>query len=732
MPIKWFGATGFGREYFEANVVYLVRGDRRTILDRKYQTGFVQYLDRAVRTFEVDGCAVVQTFFVPNHVRAFVMSLEADSPAQFAVQSEFDMRYYQAFNQDFSACTADITDIRTGPALQVFNRVQQAGVGTLEFNCVLLPEEDCRIELLPKSQRLRRKTYLKDEKRLRLIQSVYAETREKAPDEAPIWDTYDTFVYAPAEISGSAPLTLVFGFGDRPGEAEASAERVKSELGALRKDKANRIAQRFEAGLFETDHPDTDQAYRQILSRFDQALVARDVTLDVGDREMDHYSAIFAGNKYFLDAWKRDENISLIGLLAVGDYETVRSILANTWQYQDPRTGRLPHIIRLGEPLVYYASDGTLWALRRLHQYTVSTADRSLLEDKYPLVEHFFVASLGFVQKGLLPSGGIIDKMYLWETWEDTPYTPRDGYPVEIELLWLTALADYLPVIQKRNPELAERMTETLEEGRKSFELFFLDGYLADSLSYDWQPRMILTPNGYVAFALRYPLPPALKHQMVLLGRQQLAGRVGIRSLAPRDWARVLSPEFLSDPHNVEHGNMRSVGTYNYHRGIEWLWLNQFFVEAELRCGETNTAFSTYLHGQVHSTLHEAGVGGLSELYDSHGSLGADFQAWSMAGFIDGLRSFTGVEIDAIERRISIRPSIPDCWPGLKSRHRAGNAHFEMTYARDGHGTQTVRVRPTTTVPAGYTLRIGIRAPIEEKPRQVSRAEAWSHLSSGR
>jgi glycogen debranching enzyme len=326
------------------------------------------------------------------------------------------------------------------------------------------------------------------------------------------------------------------------------------------------------------------------------------------------------------------------------------------------------------------------------------------------MVERFFSASLDFVQRGLLPSGGIIEKSYLWETWEDTPYTPRAGYPVEIELLWLTVLRDFLPTIRERDQELAGRLESTLEEGNETFRLFYLDGYLADSLGYDWQPQKILTPNGYIAFALRYPLPADLCESMVQLGREQLAGRVGIRSLAPRDWQHVLSPEFMSDSRNFQGPNMASVGIYNYHRGIEWPWLNQFFVAGELLYGDAEHAFDTYLKGQVHEALHEGGAGGISELYDIRGPLGADYQAWSMASFIAGLHSFGGVEVDALDREVRIRPALPRDWRDFEVRRRVADTFFDVHVRGESTG-HIVEVDTVGKAPEGYRLRVGARVP---------------------
>lgn len=732
LPIKWFGASEFGRKYLEANVVWVEIDGKRVMLNRTNQTEFVQYLDRAERVFSVDGCTIRQCFFVPTQERAFVMTLDADQPVTFVIEPEFDMRYYQAFNTDFSRYEAQVVTHPDGDSLQVGNCIEGKEFGHLNFYCSIRAGADqVRMELLPEAERRRTRTYCQDEQRAELIESAYALTHEHVPDEAPIWDAYQTTIYVPAALTGRGPLALVYAFDDIAGRAEEAARRVARDLDRYRRIKDEDLQRRLQEAICLTGNDAVDRAYTQVLTRFNDALVARDVTISTGGYDLRHWYAIFAGNKYFLDAWKRDENISLEALLQTDDYDTMRAILDETWQFQDPRTGRLPHIIRLGEPLVYYSSDGTLWALLRLFQYTQASGDISLLNAKYSMVEHFFRASLSFVQRGLLPSGGIIDKSYLWETWEDTPYTPRDGYPVEIELLWLTALDRYLPFVRERTPSLASTLEGVLAEGRKTFTLFYQDGYLADSLSYTWTPRTELTPNGYIAFAVNYPLPPALRRSMVLLARQQLAGQCGIRSLAPRDWARVLSPAFLQNPQFVGPDGMESVGIYNYHRGIEWLWLNQFFVQGELQCGDTEHAYTRYVAGLANRAVDSGGVGGLGELYDRHGPLGADFQAWSMASFIDSLHAFGGVHIDALHRTLQVRPSIPHSWPYLTMRRRAGETPFDLHYQVHGHRRHITLAALHS--PPNYTVRMGVRVPPGATVHAITLdetavpAERWQH-----
>ena len=553
----------------------------------------------------------------------------------------------------------------------------------MTFSCAIRSiDPNAEVELRPDESRLIKRTYLKDEHREKLIHKAYSEIHEHSPDEAPIWDSYQTKVYSPATITVESPAVLVYGFD----EHEAKARRAVEDLLAAARDLGEAARQEQDAALkflnralFETGNGEVDLAFSQVVTRFNSTLVVRDS--DMGGDADKRSSAIYAGDKYFLDPWKRDENISLEGLLACNDFETVRSILASTWEQQDEKTGRLPQILRLNEPVVYFSSDGTLWALRRLAEYTRMSGDRSLLQDKLDMVELFFSRSVASCRRGLLPSGSVMKASFLWETWMDTGYTPREGYPAEIELLWLADLGDFVPWIRRTNENLATRMEECRKQGLETFKCFFQPSYVVDSLDWAFQQRELITPNGFLAPALGYELPSDLAREMVQLGRKHLASRAGVKSLAPSCWPMVFDQAFLDDPANHRNGELASVGIFNYHRGIEWLWLNPFFAEFELQYGDVDEAYRQYIEIQVRAALHKSGVAGLDELEDLHGPLGADFQAWSMAGFITGLKRFAGVCVDALEDSISACPQLPSAWPELKSRHRIGDRTF-MVEAR--------------------------------------------------
>src|SRR5579859_1155676 len=63
---KWFGASGFGRQYLSALRLWLVREGEEIALDRSNQTGFRQEEVGAVREYEVAGTRVRESLFVAD------------------------------------------------------------------------------------------------------------------------------------------------------------------------------------------------------------------------------------------------------------------------------------------------------------------------------------------------------------------------------------------------------------------------------------------------------------------------------------------------------------------------------------------------------------------------------------------------------------------------------------------------------------------------------------------
>jgi hypothetical protein len=579
------------------------------------------------------------------------------------------------------------------------------------YAAALVTGSDVSVELAG-SRPVRPRRYPHDLRRRRQIGAS-----PDAADHAPLWRQSTSRVFAPVRFHLVNGGTVAYGFGSSREAAISAAEALRDHAPELIARKTAAMDDILDHAPLETGVPSIDLAYTLVTARLMDALVARDVP-GASTSQSGTSTMILAGNQYFHDTWKRDENIALGFLLAQGRYALARDVIADTWQLQDPRTGRLPQRIRVGEAAQYHSSDGTLWALKRLHDYWRNTGDDRLLRDKLPMIQLFFRRSLERTVNGLLPSGRTDDSDYLWETWMDTPFTPRHGFPVEIQMLWISALRHFRPVIAPVNPELESRMESAEAQAWSALMTYISRGVLADSLDENGAPRDLITPNPYFSFGLGLDLGADIERAMLRMGRQELAGKQGIVTLAPSDWPAVFPIEFLSDRHVVKGRRMRSAGKINYHRGLEWNWLTRFFVEAELKYGEPEGAYRTYLRKQVRAVLELGGIGGISELHDLSGPRGPEFQTWSMAGFLEALHSFAGVRIDVPERCISLSPQIPRLWPRLCARKWYGDAPFDLTFTRSGAGL-VLSVEFPEGVPDGVRLDIGLVVPRGGRVRRV-------------
>jgi predicted glycogen debranching enzyme len=204
--------------------------------------------------------------------------------------------------------------------------------------------------------------------------------------------------------------------------------------------------------------------------------------------------------------------------------------------------------------------------------------------------------------------------------------TPRIGKPVEIQALWLNALA----IAARFSP----RWQPLFEKGRAAFEAKFWDehaGYLADVIDCNhrhgdvdltFRPNQIFAVGG-----LPLQLLPREKARRVVDAIEiLLLTPVGLRSLAPNESG--YAPSYRGDSRARD-----SV----YHQGIVWPWLIGAFVEAWVRVRDNTPttkeeARSRFLPA-LDRHLHEAGLGHISEICDAEDPFtprGCPFQAWSL------------------------------------------------------------------------------------------------------
>jgi predicted glycogen debranching enzyme len=400
-----------------------------------------------------------------------------------------------------------------------------------------------------------------------------------------------------------------------------------------------------------------EQAERQRRSRFTAPL---DAAADSYLVEGRHGKTIVAGYPWFTD-WGRDTFVAMRGLtLALGRLDDARQILL-TWS-GTVSEGMLPNRFPdKGDAAEYNSVDASLWfiiavgefldACRR-HQYPLDTADQTRLESAVAAILSGYTQGTRYGIRvdadGLLACGGPGTQL----TWMDARVgdrvvTSRVGKPVEIQALWLNALAIAQSLAipgSAPTPQVGFQQStagpwqEAFERGLASFRLRFWNearGMLYDVVDVDHRPGTAdgtTRPNQILAVGgLPLMLIDAERARSVVDAVERyLWTPLGLRTLAPGEAG--YAPHYRGGPRERDAA---------YHQGTVWPWLAGPFVEAWLRvAGNTpqarQEARGRFL-GPLKEQLARAGLGHLGELADAeppYTPRGCPFQAWSLGELI--------------------------------------------------------------------------------------------------
>ncbi|MBU6501869.1 MAG: glycogen debranching enzyme N-terminal domain-containing protein [Burkholderiales bacterium] len=344
--------------------------------------------------------------------------------------------------------------------------------------------------------------------------------------------------------------------------------------------------------------------------------------------------SIIAGYPWFAD-WGRDTFISLRGLcLATGRLEVARDILL-AWAGAVSE-GMLPNRFPdRGDQPEYNSVDASLWFIVACAEFldtgAASDAESRVLRDAVEAILSGYAAGTRYGIRadadGLLACGEAGVQL----TWMDAKVgdwvvTPRIGKPVEVQALWLNALA-FAGKSEVRWQALFER-------GLAAFREKFWNtqrGCLFDVVDANHQAGTndpALRPNQIFAVG---GLPLQLLDQeraraVVTAVQQHLWTPAGLRSLAPGE------PGYAA---RYQGGVRERDGSY--HQGTVWPWLMGAFIEAWVRVHDANAAARQAARGQFLQPLLEriqiSGLGHLSEIADGdapYTARGCPFQAWSM------------------------------------------------------------------------------------------------------
>jgi len=376
---------------------------------------------------------------------------------------------------------------------------------------------------------------------------------------------------------------------------------------------------------------------------------------------------VIAGYPWFLD-WGRDTFICARGLLAAGMVEEVKQLLLTFAKFE--KDGTLPNSIYGQDASNHDTSDAPLWFALVCEE--VAAIDRT--SDSGTSPHHFYdtpVDSSGRTLRNVLESiavnyckgtpNGIrmdADSALIWSpghfTWMDTNYpagTPREGYPIEIQALWIRLLHHLAkisePNEQKKWRELADHTTASLGK------LFWLEdkGWFADVLlarprvsACNAMPSDALRSNCLLTVSLGLVTGDRAK-RCVAAAQKYLVVPGALRTIAPLPVSVSLpvygnDGRLLNNP--VEPYWSRYAGDEDtqrkpaYHNGTAWTWTFPSFCEALARAWdfapEAVAAARAYL-GSMERLMHEGCLGQVPEILDGdtpHTQRGCDAQAWGV------------------------------------------------------------------------------------------------------
>jgi predicted glycogen debranching enzyme len=346
---------------------------------------------------------------------------------------------------------------------------------------------------------------------------------------------------------------------------------------------------------------------------------------------------VVAGYPWF-GTWTRDTMLSYPGLfLATGRLDEGRALLR---AYAATLSeGMLANTADTGE-LRFNSVDGTLWFAYALDRHVAVTGDVDLAAELAPTLRSIagaHVAGTRFGIKaaddGLLTQGAEGEAL----TWMDArvagvAVTPRFGKPVEVNALWVNALASaaMLSRLVGQPAVIAHGgrdidLDALLRSARSAFAARFprRDGMLADVVDGpDPRGARQVRPNQLLAWSLPYaPLAPDPK-ALEAIGAALLTP-IGLRSLDPAD------PDFRGRHRGGPADRDRA-----YHQGTVWPWLIGPYVDAYRRARPSTTPYGESLFVGLLRHLAEFGLGSISETADGsapHAGTGCPFQAWSVA-----------------------------------------------------------------------------------------------------
>jgi predicted glycogen debranching enzyme len=362
----------------------------------------------------------------------------------------------------------------------------------------------------------------------------------------------------------------------------------------------------------------------------------------------DALRTVIAGYPWFLD-WGRDTLIALRGLIAAGRHDEALAIIQEFGRFEE--RGTLPNIIHGQTVGNRDTSDAPLWfcvaagdlmeALGDPQVLAAACGERTLREVLVSILAHYRDGTPNGIRMDA-ESALVYSPPHF--TWMDTNYpaaTPREGYPVEIQALWIASLRLVARKVDASWGALAERASDSLAR-------YFTvkEGWLADCLrarpgvpAAQAEQEDALRSNQLLAVTLGVLLDRDTE-VAVIRACECLLVPGAIRSLADRPVLADLGVSHdgvpLNDPHQPYQGHyLGDEDTRRkpaYHNGTAWTWPFPHYVEALAKVyGKAARTAGLSLLGSAVELINTGCLCHTPEICDGdapHAGRGCGAQAW--------------------------------------------------------------------------------------------------------
>ena len=364
----------------------------------------------------------------------------------------------------------------------------------------------------------------------------------------------------------------------------------------------------------------------------------------------EQFHTVIAGYPWFLD-WGRDTLICLRGMIAAGMLEKARSIILQFAKFE--KNGTIPNMIRGNDDTNRNTSDAPLWLFVAIKEYCKEAGNDSIMAARCgnrtvfdvleSIIKHYYHGT----SNGIIldrESGLIFSPAHF--TWMDTNYpacTPREGYPVEIQALWIAALGfigNYDKVLLMLRDKAANSLAKLYWLGNKNYMADCLHAQSGTTAA-NAVPDDACRPNQLFAVTLGCIKEDFMRKNIVRTCEKLLVPGA-IRSLADAPVEFDLPVKFngrlLNDPSRPfwpqylgEEDTRRKPA---YHNGTAWTWLFPSFCEAlSIVGGDNSVERSMGLLMSVFELVESGIPGQVPEILDGaapHTSRGCGAQAWGV------------------------------------------------------------------------------------------------------